>query len=484
MKQQTIVLIFLFLISAIAKGQEPLRLSLSEAQDYAIEHNKTLQNAKLDLKVSDLKIKETVSQGLPQITAGVDYSTYFGYEMEFDFGTGSSYQFTQEQLNNASIQTLSAFTGVSALGIQATTLQDLYNYQAGSYYSGILQGYMPKTSIKMTDQSTGKIQLGQLIFSGQYWVGIQTAKLGKIIAEQGLENSILDVKQNLANSYFMILVTQKTLGIFEQNIADLKKIEGHTRKMVETGIAEQTSLDQLTVQVVMLENTKRTMERVVNMGYNLLRFQLGVDPKAEILLTDSYDKLLSENLTNPSNTEAFNIENNILYQMTETGQKISEKMVKMEKMAYTPTITGFYAYNQKFLTTGFDMTPKNIAGVSMSIPVFSSGSRNYKVSQAKIKLEQAEINKSMVTDQLTMQEQQLKMDLSSAIENYQSQKENVDVAKRVFDNINRKYEQGMVSSLELTQANSTFLQAETNFVQASFTLIQARLALDKLYNKL
>jgi outer membrane protein TolC len=474
MKQQTIIIILFLLITAIAKGQEPLRLSLSEAQDYAIEHNKTLQNAKLDLKVSDLKIKETVAQGLPQIEAGIDYTTYFGYKMEFPMGGGES-TFTPEQYQEAWNKTITAFPSF--------TQADLMNYMAGATYSGVLQSFNPMV-INMTDASTGKIQLGQLLFNGQYWVGIQTAKLGKKIAEQGLENSILDVKQNLANSYFMVLVTQKSLEIFEQNIADLIKIENHTRKMVETGIVEQTSLDQITVQVTMLENTKRTMERAVNMGYNLLRFQLGVNPKTEIILTDSYDKLFAENLSGSSSNEPYNLENNILYQMTETSQKISEKMVKMEQMAYAPTLTGFYAYNQKFLTTGFDMTPKHIAGVSMSIPVFSSGSRKYKVSQAKIKLEQAQVNKSMVADQLAMQEQQLKMDLNSALENYDLQKENINVAKRVLESVNRKFEQGMVSSLELTQTNSSYLQAETNFVQASFALIQARLALDKLYNKL
>jgi outer membrane protein TolC len=477
MKQQTIIIILLLLITAIAKGQEPLRLSLSEAQDYAIEHNKTLQNAKLDLKVSDLKIKETIAQGLPQVDAGLDFSTYFGYKLDFPLGGGGGDQttYTPEQYEQA---------WNTALGVYPSfTQEDLMKYMAGATYSGKLQSFTPMV-INMRDQLNAKVQIGQLLFNGQYWVGIQTAKLGKKIAEQGIDNSILDVKQNLANSYFMVLVTQKSLEIFEQNIVDLRKIENHTRKMVETGIAEQTSLDQITVQVTMLENTKKTMERAVRMGYNLLKFQLGVNPKTEIVLTDSFDKLLSENAASQALTESFNIENNILYQMTETSQKITEKMVKMEQMAYAPTLTGFYAYNQKFFKTDFDMTPKHIAGVSMSIPVFSSGSRKYKVSQAKIKLEQAQVNKSMVEDQLTMQEQQLKLDLNSALENYDLQKENVNVAKRVFESVNRKFEQGMVSSLELTQTNSSYLQAETNFVQASFALIQARLALDKLYNKL
>jgi outer membrane protein TolC len=473
MKQQAIILIILFLTVLTTYSQETLRLSLSEAQDYAIEHNKTLKNAKLDLKTSDLKLKETISQGLPQVSAGIDYTTYFGYKLAFNFNSGSTFVPTAEQMNEANNAALKVYPDFNQ-----------GQYLAGSVYGSSISAAMPVASIPMRDQLIGKIQIGQLLFNGQYWVGIQTAKLGKEIAEQGFENSILDVKHNLANCYYMVLITQRTLQIFDQNIEDLKKIEGHTRKMVEAGIAEQNDLDQLSVQVSMLENTKRTMERAVQMGYNLLKFQLGIDPQTEIVLTDSFEDLLTKNLNRTQSDDPFNIENNVLYKMTETSEKISNKMVKMEKMAYVPTLTGFYANNQKFTTSDFDMTPKNIAGVSMSIPIFSGGNRNYKVSEAKIKLEQSAINKSMVTDQLNMQEKQLKMDLNSALENYNSQKENVTVAKRVLETVNRKYEQGIVSSLDLTQANSNYLQAETNFVQASFTLIQARLALDKLYNQL
>lgn len=90
----------------------------------------------------------------------------------------------------------------------------------------------------------------------------------------------------------------------------------------------------------------------------------------------------------------------------------------------------------------------------------------------------------MVSDQLKMQEEQMKFDLKSALENYESQKKNVAVARRSFDNINKKYEQGMVSSLDLTQSNSNYLQAESNFIQASLSLMQAQIKLEKLYSQL
>jgi outer membrane protein TolC len=93
-------------------------------------------------------------------------------------------------------------------------------------------------------------------------------------------------------------------------------------------------------------------------------------------------------------------------------------------------------------------------------------------------------NKALLTDQLFIQEKQLRYNLTTAIEQYESQKENVAVSKRVFDNLNLKYEQGLVSSLDLTTANSNYLQSETNYITATMQLLNADLALNKLLNTL
>jgi outer membrane protein TolC len=130
------------------------------------------------------------------------------------------------------------------------------------------------------------------------------------------------------------------------------------------------------------------------------------------------------------------------------------------------------------------MTPNHMAGVTLSLPVFSGGTRKHKVAQAKIELEKAINQQSMVEEQLKLQEEQLLYDLKTAAENYQAQGENVEVAKRVYQNIQNKYEQGMASSLDLTQSNSDYLQAESNYIQSVMSLIQAKVALDKLYNQL
>jgi len=476
MKQQTIILLFLLLIGAVARGQEPLRLSLSEAQDYAIEHNRTLQNSRLDVTLSERKYKEAVAQGLPQVDATLDWMTYFGYEMEFDiFGSGSTFQPTAEQQTDAWQQTSAAFPGFTPV--------DLNNYMAGATYSGIIQSFAPKAVIPMTDASTAKIQLGQLIYSGQYWTGIKVAKLGKKIAEQGLENSILDIKESVTSTYMMALVTEQTIETFKKTIENLKQIKGHTENMFKTGMAEQTDVDQISIQVTMLENNQRSMERGLQMVYSMLKFQLGLSSTDGLLLSDNIETLIAK--MNPKNsTSEFDVTNNIMFKLIETQEDITEKMVEMQKMAYAPTITGFYAYNQKLLTTGFDMTPNHIAGVTMSLPVFSSGKRNQQLAQAKIELNKVKINKSMVEEQLNIQQKQLQLDLKTAIENYDSQKENVEIARRVYANIQNKFKQGVASSLDLTQSNSNYLQAESGYIQSMLSLLQAKVALDKLHNQL
>jgi len=85
---------------------------------------------------------------------------------------------------------------------------------------------------------------------------------------------------------------------------------------------------------------------------------------------------------------------------------------------------------------------------------------------------------------LLLQEKQIKYNLQSSLENYYTQQENVEVAQRVYDSYRRKFQQGMATSLDLTNANSNYLDAESNYLTAMMDVMNARLQLDKLMNRL
>jgi len=454
-----IALIVSFAIASVSAQENILRLSLEEAQEIALQHNKELENVRQDVNVAIEQYKQMRGQGLPQIDGKVDYMTNFNYEAAFSFGggAGDAPQIDYNLLDAGDLEILKLLQG---------------------------SGEPASTSIKLTDQSNAQIQLSQLIFGGQYWVGLQTAKIAQDMARKNVVLTALDVKENVANTYQLILASEEILQVLLNNIANLKAIQQHTQNMYEAGLAEQTDVDQISISVSQLENQHKSMDRNIRLSYNMLRYQMGVNFDQQIELTSSMDQILDELIATSSLTQDFNINNNVSFQLIETQRNLQEKMVDMEKWAYAPTLVGFYSYTKKIKTSGFDISPNNAAGLNLNIPIFSSGIRKANLSKAKIELDKVERSKDMVEEQLMLQNNQLRTDFTNAFENYQTQRDNVTVAKRVLESMQHKYRQGLISSLDLTQTNTSFLEAESNYLNAAIELMQAHLKLKKLYNQL
>lgn len=158
-------------------------------------------------------------------------------------------------------------------------------------------------------------------------------------------------------------------------------------------------------------------------------------------------------------------------------------MVALQKWAFAPSINASYSYQYLIKKGGFGSIP-HTASVTMSIPVFSGLQRKALLDQEKITLEQTLINKSLLEDNLKLQEEQYKFDLKNALENYNLQKDNVAVAQKVLESYRNKYKVGTISSLDLTQANNNYLEAENNYTSACLTLLEAQTQLLKLFNEL
>jgi len=243
-------------------------------------------------------------------------------------------------------------------------------------------------------------------------------------------------------------------------------------------------VDQIRITANQLANATTSLQRSLELNYNLLRFQLGLEANVDIELTDNLEGLFTSMQVETALDQPFNVDDNVTYKIMKTQEEINKKMLGLEQWNYAPTITGFYNYNAKILTTDFDMNPNHMIGLSMGVPIFSSGMRKARVDQARIDYHMAQVNRDIMEDQLLLQEKQYKYNLQNSLENFFTQQENVEVAQRVYDSYRRKFEQGMATSLELTQANDNYLNAENNYLTAIMEVMNAKLQLDKLMNTL
>jgi outer membrane protein len=422
----TLVLIMLLSTTNTLFAQQQMKLSLDEARSYALEHNKRLIGANHAIDQSQLALQETIRQGLPQVNASVDYSNFFG--------------------------------------------------------SKATLGNFPGFEIEFNPTSNLSISVGQLIFSGSYIVGIQTAKLFMEITETNREKTELEVLTQVSQAYYLALITKKSREIVAANQENMSDLLEKTKALVQVGIAEEIDYDQLSIQAVMLENALRASDRQHELSLNMLRLQMGLPADADIVLSDDIEVVLAKADFHQSLATQFSIDNNLDYKLLSLQTNIAGRQIDLEKAAYLPSLTGFYNYTEKLLKPEFDITPKHVIGLNMNIPIFSSGVRKSRVNKARVNLKMAENDKEMVMEQLLLQEKQLRFNLSNALEQYQSQQANLNVAKRVFNNINDKYRQGMVSSLDLVTANSNYLQVENAYISALMQLLDAQLELEKLLN--
>lgn len=429
------LLLFPGVISLAQENSGELNLSLKEAQDYALAYNKSIKSAKFDAAASKYVLWEAISAGLLQVNS------------------------TASVNDNLIIMTRI----IDMNGVQTA-------FKFGTTY----------------DLSAG-LTASTAIFNAPYIVGIQTAKLGKILAGLNVERAEQDTKESVIMSYYLILVSEESMRILDGNIAILNEMLRSTRSMLAVGMAEATDVDQMVSNVTMMENTKSSMERTLEVNYNMLRFLLGVSPETRIILTESLDAILEKVDIAQILSSGFDVKGNLNYKLIASQEKMSELSLKMQKSTVLPALSGFYTYSENGMGNTFGSLswfPNSIVGVQLSVPIFATGSRYSKIKQAQLTLQKARTGREMVTEQLLLQEKQLRYNLVNAREQYDLQKSNIEVSKRVYSSTENKFKQGMASSLDLTQANSFYLQAENNYISALMNLLQSKLALDKLLNNM
>ena len=106
-----------------------------------------------------------------------------------------------------------------------------------------------------------------------------------------------------------------------------------------------------------------------------------------------------------------------------------------------------------------------------------------RIQQARLNVEKIEVAKKQVEQQLTIEAANSKSQYTFALSQYNTTEGNLELAQRIYDKTKIKYEEGISSSLELTQANNQLLQSQSRYISSAFQLIQAKSNLDKALNQ-
>ena len=402
-----------------------LNLSLAEAQDYAVETNRSLRNASLAVQKAYAQRWQTIASMLPSADMSWGFTSMMGYKMNF---------------------------------------------------SG-----MP---IEMPDNGTLGVTAAVGI-NGQAIVGALLNNVAIDMQKLSLQQSEDNLRANVKTSYASVLVLQNVVTLLESSLANIEQMAEMTQRSVDVGAAEQTTADLIKVRVNTLKNNINANLRSTQLALNALKVLLDVPANTELVLTSTLEDFLSAEAVLKLLGYDFALENNLNYQLLEKNVELAKKNVHMAGWAYGPTVALAYQYSKKDYfgeKEGFNMTPPNAVSLNISVPLWSSGKRAAGVVEKKIALEEARNTFAETANNLGIQNEQLRYNLQNGYETYMNEKDNMEVTQRVFESTTNKFNQGAASNLDLVNASNDLITAQSSYVQAVLTLVNAQVELEKFLN--
>jgi len=441
MKNNLLLLLILSLLfsTSIFSQEEKYSFSLEEAIQFALENNKDANNATRDIEIAKKQKWETTASGLPQISISGDYQNFIKQQVTLFDTNGDG---IDEEFTFGTSQSVSAFARVD-----------------------------------------------QKIFDGPYLVALQAAKVFLKISENAKIKTDSEIRKSVISAYGNVLLTQESVQILIENQKVLQKNVDETKKIVENGLGEEEDLEQLQITLANITSNLNNTKRLKNVAYKFLNIALGINLDTEVLLTDTLENLAVKNINNTLAVENLTLENNIDFKIAANNVKAQELQVKLEKSRALPTLNAFinggyqgFSDEFSFFDSGQRYFGTSAFGLSLNLPVFSSGQRSAKTQRAKIELEKVKAD-------LLHTEQQLQLNLSNArsnylfaIENYQTSKQNLSLAERIERKNQIKYTEGIATSFELRQAQTQLYTTQREYLQAMLDVINNKAELEVILN--
>jgi outer membrane protein len=427
----------------MAQQNQKYNFTLEQAIGFALDSNYTAINARRDIAIAIKKKWETTAVGLPQLNANVSYQ------------------------NNLK---------------QPTTLLpgEIVGGDSGSFVP-VIFGTKQNATLGAT--------LTQLIFDGSYLVGLQAAKTFLDYSENAEEKTQLEVRKGVINAYGSVLLSKELVEIFELNKINLEKNLFETRAFYENGFTEEESVEQLEITLINLETQLKNSKRTLIIAQQMFNLAIGIDVESEVDMLDNLDSLTQENISLEFLEENINIEDNIDYKIASnfTEQRILE--LKLEKSYSIPNLAAFVNYGTQANSDGFNFFSNDqkwyqssLLGVSMNIPILSSGLRSARTQQARIALEQAETNLTEAYQRILLEINTAKNNYRFAIEIYNNNKKNLDLSERVEQKNEIKFSEGLSTSFDLRTAQIQLYTAQQNYFEAMLRVITTKADLETVLN--
>ena len=413
-----LLVLWLFLGSAIsALAQDTLSLNLSAAIDLALQNNETYLIAAKDVDRANAVITEALSSALPQVTAGLTY------------------------LRNWEIP-------VNVLKMGDETVQ----FKFGT-----------------TNSYTADLTLTQPLYSGgRTFAALSIARYAKKLVHQSVRQSSQDVKILVYNGFYGAILANEVYRVNQEAYQLAKDNLDLVQKMYDQGMSAEFDLLRARVAVANLEPAVISAKSDAELAMKALKNSVGIELAKNVRLDTDFDStkfILPPIDTVEAKQELLKNRPEIL--ISEQNTSIRKKMISLSAAGYKPTLTvqTSLQYQRQYDTGeifGQNWNRSIASAVVLQIPIFDSWRTPSQVKQAKIQFQQSKLQDQAVKKGMLLDFEQSLGNYLEARNRLSAQGDAVQLARRGLEIANVRFESGVGTQLEVSDARLSLSQAEIN----------------------
>jgi outer membrane protein len=430
-----IVALIGFALQVQAQVQNRVEFTVSQAVEYAKKNSVQVRNALIDIAIRSQGNREITASAYPQIKGSVNVT------------------------KNTQLPT-------------SVVPADAFDPSAPP-------GTLAAFSFGLDWNATWGVSLDQILFDGQVFVGLQARRASIDYVTSTKDVTEEAIKANVMKVYYQLVVGQKQVSTIDANIVRTEKLLHDTKALFENGFQEKLDVDKVTVNLANLRTEKTKIENTIRTGYIGLKYLMGMPVKTELVLTDTLsDATVKENLL----YDSVRYEDRKEFQLLQSLERLNRYDIKRYQFQYVPTVSlvAYYAQNaqrQRFdvFKGGQPWYPISYFGLNINIPIFDGFAKDARIKSARLTLQKTQNNIADLQNKIDMEVDSSLISMRNAIATLDAQQQNMDLANEVYNQTKIKYDNGLGSNLEITNAEAELRTAQNNYFSALYSAIVARI---------
>ncbi len=440
----TIALVSLLgLVASTVSAQE--MLSLRECLDYAVEHNLELQKDKLSNASARQSVQGVVGGFMPQVSA----SAGIGYNIR---------KTTIAMPNFVNSMLPEAMRDPNAPKYMTVTMGMDYNANWGA-------------------------TLSQQIVNFQLFNALDIARLGVLMSETEEEIDREELVAQVASLYYSIQVLGYAVECYGESIALMDKMSSILEANAESGLSRSVDVRQIDVNRTNLESEKESVVQAIMIQKNLLKFRMGFPVDKEIVVREiNVDDMEAQIFK--TNGRGFHAGGLLTFRMFRNRQKMLDLQYRAAVYETLPTLSLGATYSMNYIGDSFSGEtfrhfPVSAVTLNFRLPIFTGLSKTANIRKAKIERQSSQLDEMMLTQSLSMAYGNALSALEQNYRTMESQKRNREIARELFNVMERNYTEGLAPLSDLLNADAALVRSQMNYVNALGGCMKAYIELKK-----